>query len=177
MIGRQLRAPGELLLQNRRDEIRGLQEYDERMIRNAQTSVEVARVATEREQERQAKFCHRGVRTKNTWKPGSIVCVFRPPQGRKTTKLGHRWHGPALVVESAGYDNWLVEMTETRTRSIVHSSFLVSYYYPPPEHSGPRSGHSSRTVGSLSSSEDDQQKGSATNGSGGVESGAATIQE
>lgn len=51
-------------------------------------------------------------------------------EGRGMTKLVHRWQGPAWILEAAGYDNFFIELSESQKRSIVHSSFIISYYHP-----------------------------------------------
>lgn len=59
------------------------------------------------------------------------VRIFKPPRGRRVTKLVHRWQGPAAVVESAGFDNFLVGM-ERQVRGYLHSSSMVNADYPEP---------------------------------------------
>lgn len=89
LMGRQLRAPDELLQEPRRDQIDNLQEFHCDMIVQNQAAQKIAAATTERDQARQARFYDRGARRRATFVVGSLVWVFRPPRGRGMTKLVH----------------------------------------------------------------------------------------
>lgn len=59
--------------------------------------------------------------------------MFRPPRGPKASKFVHQWLGPLRIVESAGYENSLIERKddgENHEQFIAHVSFLVTYRRP-----------------------------------------------
>lgn len=80
------------------------------------------------------KYYDRKVRKKRVFAPGDRLWLYQPPREPKASKLVNQWLGPVRVVESAGYDNYLVEREDVASEPeqfIAHSLFLVSYYYTP----------------------------------------------
>ncbi|GMF28491.1 unnamed protein product [Phytophthora fragariaefolia] len=106
MMGKKLRTSAELL---RRSHLRRLYQtldaYHEVLMHDLRTAQELAALALQKEQARQAI-------------------------GPGITKFGHRWRGPGQIVEAAGYDNYLVKMLESGHELVTHCSFLLPYYYP-----------------------------------------------
>eukprot|EP00644_Phytophthora_capsici_P013850 jgi/Phyca11/119919/e_gw1.40.151.1 len=107
MMGRKLRTPAELLRRNRLEHpYQTLDEYHEVLLQDLKQAQELAAVALQKEQARQAIYYnHRNVRRGSEFRPGQLVWMYRPARGPGITKFGHRWRGPAKIVEAAGYDN------------------------------------------------------------------------
>eukprot|EP00644_Phytophthora_capsici_P019538 jgi/Phyca11/133632/e_gw1.599.1.1 len=107
MMGRKLRTPAELLRRNRLEHpYQTLDEYHEVLLQDLKQAQELAAVALQKEQARQAIYYnHRNVRQRSEFRPGQLVWMYRPARGPGITKFGHRWRGPAKIVEAAGYDN------------------------------------------------------------------------
>ncbi|KAE8963471.1 hypothetical protein PF011_g29019 [Phytophthora fragariae] len=107
--------------------------YHERLLLAMERSHACAEAARVKEQERQAHYYNRRVRQKRTFAVGDRVWVYNPPRGPKATKFVHQWQGPMRIVESAGYENFVLER-EDKTGApevlIAHVSFLVSYHHP-----------------------------------------------
>ncbi|KAI9980453.1 hypothetical protein PInf_026347 [Phytophthora infestans] len=61
------------------------------------------------------------------------VWMYKPPRDPKATKFVHQWVGLLKIVESAGFENYLLEREDQEgvtERFIAHVSFLVTYHYP-----------------------------------------------
>jgi hypothetical protein len=132
MMGRKLRTPAELL---RRSQLthprRTLQDYHETLIADLRRARELAALALQKEQARQAMYYNqRKERGGREFRLNQLVWVYRPARGPGITKFGHRWRGPAQVMEAADYDNFRVKMLESGRELVVHCSFLLSYFYP-----------------------------------------------
>jgi hypothetical protein len=130
MMGRKLWMPAELL---RRSQLAyphsTLAEYHDVLIRDLETARELAAVALQKEQARQAIYYNRrNVRQRVEFRPDQLVWIYRPPRGPGITKYGHRWRGLGQVIEAAGYDNSLVKMLESDRELVTHCSFLLPYY-------------------------------------------------
>eukprot|EP00644_Phytophthora_capsici_P019413 jgi/Phyca11/133014/e_gw1.294.2.1 len=69
----------------------------------AQQCAEQARA---REQERQARYYDRNVRSRREFKTSDRVWLYNPPRGPKATKFVHQWMGPMRILEPVGYDNF-----------------------------------------------------------------------
>jgi hypothetical protein len=111
----------------------GLVRHHEKLLVMLKESNECAEVAREREQRRQARYYNRRTRKKREFQAGDRVWMFRPPRGPKASKFVHQWVGPLRIVESAGYENFLLEREDDggeREQFIAHVSFLVTYRYP-----------------------------------------------
>jgi len=132
MMGRKLRMPAELLRRSRLTYPNStLAEYHEVLIKDLETARELAAVALQKEQARQAIYYNRrNVRQRGVFEPGQLVWIYRPARGPGITKFGHRWRGPGQVVESTGYDNFKVKMLESGRELVTHCSFLLPFYYP-----------------------------------------------
>jgi hypothetical protein len=133
MMGRRLRSPNELLRAVRVTEAGGLVRHHEKLLVMLKESNECAEVAREREQRRQARYYNRRTRKKREFQAGDRVWMFRPPRGPKASKFVYQWVGPLRIVESAGYENFLLEREDDggeREQFIAHVSFLVTYRYP-----------------------------------------------
>lgn len=133
MMGRRLRAPNELLRASRVTEAGKMTEYHRRLVEHLKQCHEHAATAMTREQLRQARYYDRHVRSGRTFAPGDRVWMYHPPRDKKLTKFVHQWLGPVVVVQPAGYDNYLVRREDKdgdREEHIVHCSFLVSYHFP-----------------------------------------------
>jgi hypothetical protein len=132
MLGRKLRSPAALLRRSRLvHPHRKLEAYHEALLQDLKTARELAAVALQKEQARQAMYYNRrNILPHAPFRPDQLVWVYRPARGPKITKFGHRWRGPSQVVEAAGYDNYLVRMLETGKELVTHCSFLLFYYYP-----------------------------------------------
>ncbi|KAE9306210.1 hypothetical protein PF008_g21528 [Phytophthora fragariae] len=133
MMGRRLRPPNELLRRTAVTEAGELMPYHERLLFAMERSHACAEAARVKEQERQAHYYNRRVRQKRTFAVCDRVWVYNPPRGPKATKFVHQWQGPMRIVESAGYENFVLER-EDKTGApevlIAHVSFLVSYHHP-----------------------------------------------
>ncbi|OWZ07750.1 Enzymatic Polyprotein, partial [Phytophthora megakarya] len=132
MMGRKLRMPADLL---RRDRLeyphQTLDEYHAILLKDLQKAQELAEVALQKEQARQAIYYNqRNVRQKSVFRPMQLMWLYRPARGPGITKFGHRWRGPAQVIEASGYNNYRVRMLETGEELVTHCSFMISYYYP-----------------------------------------------
>jgi hypothetical protein len=132
MMGRKLRMPAELLRRSRLVYPHStLSQYHEVLMRDLETARELAAVALQKEQARQAIYYNRrNVRHRGEFRPGQLVWIYRPARGPGIMKFGHRWRGPGQVVEPAGYDNFLVKMLESGHELVMHCSFLLPFYYP-----------------------------------------------
>jgi hypothetical protein len=132
MMGRKLRTPAELLRRSRLVHPRStLQEYHEVLMQDLKKARELAALALQKEQARQAMYYNqRNVRNRSEFRPGQLVWIYRHAGGPGITKFGHRWRGPGKIVEAAGYDNYRVLMMESGEELVTHCSFLLSYYYP-----------------------------------------------
>jgi hypothetical protein len=132
MMGRKLRTPADLLRRSRlAHSRRTLNDYHEVLLEDLKKARELAAVALEKEQARQAIYYNqRKERGGRDFRTNQLVWVYRPARGPGITKFGHRWRGPAQIIEAAGYDNYLVKMLESGQELVTHCSFLLSYYYP-----------------------------------------------
>ncbi|KAE8969722.1 hypothetical protein PR001_g27418 [Phytophthora rubi] len=132
MMGRKLRTPAELLRRSRVAHPHStLQEYHEILLQDLSKARELAAVALQKEQARQAMYYNqRNVRNGSEFRPGQLVWLYRPARGPGITKFGHRWRGPGKIIEATGYDNYLIQMLESGQELVTHCSFLLSYYYP-----------------------------------------------
>eukprot|EP00644_Phytophthora_capsici_P017358 jgi/Phyca11/125154/e_gw1.57.241.1 len=116
MMGRKLRMPAELLRRSRLEyPHQTLDKYHEIPLKDLQKAQELAEVALQKEQARQAIYYNqRNVSQKSVFRPTQLVWLYRPTRGPGITKFGHRWRGPAQVIEASGYNNYLVRMLESR---------------------------------------------------------------
>lgn len=133
MMGRKLRAPNELLRRTELTEAGELSAYHQGLLEAMEQSRRCAEIARAREQTRQAKFYNRNVRKKREFQVGDRVWLYNPPRGPRATKFVHQWMGPLRIVESAGYENFLLKREDGSGEGeaiIAHVSFLVSYYEP-----------------------------------------------
>ncbi|KAE8897284.1 hypothetical protein PF003_g18984 [Phytophthora fragariae] len=133
MMGRRLRPPNELLRRMETTEAGELMAYHEKLLAAMTKSHECAAKAMEKEQRRQARYYNRKTKQKREFRPGDRVWVHNPPRGPKATKFVHKWMGPMRVVESAGYENFLLQREDKSGAPetvIAHVSFLVSYHLP-----------------------------------------------
>ncbi|ETN08093.1 hypothetical protein PPTG_11961 [Phytophthora nicotianae INRA-310] len=130
MMGRQLKTPNELLRASAVEEIGDWTEYHQRLINQMERAAVLAKIALQQDQRRREHYYNRQVRCRTNFKTGELVWVLKPPRGKGVTKLAHQWVGPAKLAENVGFDNWLVERQDLQESLIVHTSFLVSYYYP-----------------------------------------------
>ncbi|OWZ09440.1 hypothetical protein PHMEG_00017861 [Phytophthora megakarya] len=113
MMGRRLRAPNELLRTTMVTEAGDLRRT------NVQNELE-----DENKDDKRVTTIG-----KTDFEPGDRVWMFRPSRGPKASKFVHQW----IVVESAGYDNFLVERENDGKEHepfIAHTSFLVTYRHP-----------------------------------------------
>ncbi|KAE9345486.1 hypothetical protein PR003_g7920 [Phytophthora rubi] len=134
MVGRRLRNPNDLLRSANVTEAGALTNYHRRLIAAMKSSSACAEAARRREQEQQKRYYDRKVRSRRAFAVGDRLWHFKPPRGPKASKLVHQWLGPVRVLESAGYDNYLVEREDVAgdpEQFIAHASFLVSYHSPP----------------------------------------------
>ncbi|KAE8983172.1 hypothetical protein PF011_g21301 [Phytophthora fragariae] len=115
MMGRKLRTPADLLRRNRlAHPHRTLDAYHEVLLRDLETANELAALALQKEQARQAMYYNqRNVRSRSDYRAGQLVWMYRPARGPKITKFGHKWIGPGQVIEQAGYDNYRIKMLES----------------------------------------------------------------
>ncbi|GMF50935.1 unnamed protein product [Phytophthora fragariaefolia] len=109
MMGQRLKSPNDLLRRVSVAEAGKLTSYHRRLLAAMTSSRECAEAARKREQERQARYYNRRVKQKQDFAAGDRAWLYKPPRGPKATKLVHPWLGPMRVIESAGYDNYLVE--------------------------------------------------------------------
>lgn len=132
MFGRKLRSPAELLRRSRLVHPgQSLESYHEMLLGDLKTAQQLAAVALQKEQARQAMYYNRRNAKKHApFRTNQLVWVYRPARGKNITKFAHRWRGPGQVVTAAGYDNYLVKMLESGRELITHCSFLVPFYYP-----------------------------------------------
>ncbi|KAE8888166.1 hypothetical protein PF005_g23800 [Phytophthora fragariae] len=134
MMGRRLRNPNDLLRSANVTEAGALTNYHRRLIAAMKSSSACAKTAHRREQEWQKRYYDRKVRSRREFAVADKLWLFKPPRGPKASKLVHQWLGPVRVLESAGYDNYLVEREDVAgdpEQFIAHASFLVSYHSPP----------------------------------------------
>ncbi|KAE8964074.1 hypothetical protein PR001_g29173, partial [Phytophthora rubi] len=132
MMGRKLRTPAELLRRSRVTHPHStLQEYHEVLLQDLSKARDLAAVALQKEQARQAMYYNqRNVRNGSEFRLGQLVWLYRPARGPGITKFGHRWRGPGKIIEATGYDNYLIQMLESGQELVTHRFFLLSYYYP-----------------------------------------------
>eukprot|EP00644_Phytophthora_capsici_P019553 jgi/Phyca11/52563/gw1.524.1.1 len=89
-------------------------------------SRQCAEIARAREQERQAKFYNKNARKKREFQVGDRVWLYNPQRGPKATKFVHQWIGPLRILESAGYENFLLKREDGLGKEeaiIAHVSF------------------------------------------------------
>ncbi|KAE8900447.1 hypothetical protein PF005_g25388 [Phytophthora fragariae] len=133
MMGRRLRPPNELLRRMETTEAGELMAYHEKLLVAMTKNHECAAKAMEKEQRRQTRYYNRKTKQKREFRPGDRVWLYNPPRGPKATKFVHKWMGPMRVVESAGYENFLLQREDKSGAPetlIAHMSFLVSYHLP-----------------------------------------------
>ncbi|GMF58774.1 unnamed protein product [Phytophthora fragariaefolia] len=126
MMGRQLRAPNDLLQTMGETQIGEFTEYRRGLVRHMARSAEMTKAALAKDQQRRAKYYNRQERRTTESSVGDLVWVLRPPRGKGITKLAHQWVGPARIVEGAGFDNWRVLREDTDEHLVVHCSFIMS---------------------------------------------------
>jgi hypothetical protein len=130
MLGRKLQTPAALCRSRLVHPHRKLEAYHEMLLQDLRTARQLAALALQKEQARQAMYYNqRNVRLHAPFQHGKLVWVYRPARAPKITKFGHRWRGRAQFVEAAGYDNYWVRMLATGKELVTHCSFLLSYYY------------------------------------------------
>ena len=127
MTGREARAPRDLLLRERVNDIPNLLEWHQKLRDKLSQTVKIARAAIEREQRRQARAYDRQQRHDHSFRVGELVWAYKPPRGPGITKLRHHWVGPCVIKDDVGYDNFRVERLDEGTMVIVHSSLLWPY--------------------------------------------------
>ncbi|POM73717.1 LOW QUALITY PROTEIN: Hypothetical protein PHPALM_9409 [Phytophthora palmivora] len=133
MMGRRLRSPNQLMRSTSVGEAGEMTVYHKRLLAAMKSSHRCAEIARDREQHRQARYYNRRVKNGRGFKPGDRVWMFKPPRGSNASKFVHQWLGPLKVIESAGYDNYLLEREDDGDKHeqfIAHVSFLVTYHYP-----------------------------------------------
>ncbi|GMF24508.1 unnamed protein product [Phytophthora fragariaefolia] len=115
MLGRKLKTPAELLRRRRlRHPHQTLAEFYETLLQDLKAARDLAAVALQKEQARQAMYYNRrNVRQGTAFRIGQLVWIYRPARGPGITKFGHRWRGLGQIMEAAGYDNSLVKMLES----------------------------------------------------------------
>eukprot|EP00644_Phytophthora_capsici_P002561 jgi/Phyca11/60907/gw1.11.282.1 len=117
MMGRRLRSPNDLLRRTAVTEAGELTEYHEQLLAAMTRARQCAGRARVREQERQARYYNRNVRSRREFKIGDRVWLYNPPRGPKATKFVHQWMGPMKIVEPVGYDNFRLKR-EDKTGAI-----------------------------------------------------------
>jgi hypothetical protein len=133
MTGREPRAPRDLLLKDRVEDVgkkAETREWHGRLRQAVEVAREVAKEAIAKEQRRQARYYDRQQRRGTTFEVGELVWVHRPPENKKKTKLRHRWVGPCRVEGSAGYDNFRVTALEDGKEMLAHESLMLHYSEP-----------------------------------------------
>ncbi|KAE9065489.1 hypothetical protein PF007_g28825 [Phytophthora fragariae] len=132
MMGRKPRTPAELLRRSRLVYPHStLEAYHEVLLQDLKTARELAAIALQKEQAMQALYYNRrNARHRSDFRKQQLVWIYRPAKGPGITQFGHRWRGPAQIVEDAGYDNYLVRMLESGRELVTHCSFLLPYSYP-----------------------------------------------
>lgn len=78
------------------------------------------------EQERQARYYDRRVKSKRTFKPGDRVRMFRPPYDPNAIKCVHVLIRPIRIVDRRGLENFVVRRKEQDGEQedfIAHVSF------------------------------------------------------
>ncbi|KAE9019074.1 hypothetical protein PR001_g13974 [Phytophthora rubi] len=114
MMGRRLRSPNELLRSTGVSEAGKVADYMAKLQRTLEDAGEV--------------LIRRG-RENRPDKPSTTIDAC----ATGTTKFGHLWMGPMVVVEPAGYENFVIRRCDVDGEGeqyIAHVSFLVSYHYP-----------------------------------------------
>eukprot|EP00644_Phytophthora_capsici_P015145 jgi/Phyca11/40959/gw1.75.65.1 len=109
MMGRRLRAPNELLRRTEVTEAGELSTYHTRLLEALERSRKCAELAQTREQERQARYYNRNPRARWEFHSGDREWMYNPPRSPKAPKFVHQWMRPLRIVETAGYDNFLLE--------------------------------------------------------------------
>ena len=130
MYGREAATPDALLRDDGQDSTASPAMHHRQLRARLKRLHALARLAIRRGQERQAAQYDKQRRARMQLRPGLLVWFFNPPRHPGVTKLRHAWRGPMRIVESAGYDNFLVEEIATRRRTVAHCSFLYSYVLP-----------------------------------------------
>jgi hypothetical protein len=105
MTGREPRAPRDLLLKDRVEDVgkkAETREWHGRLRQAVEVAREVAKEAIAKEQRRQSRYYDRQQRRDTAFEVGGLVWVHRPPENKKKTKLRYRWVGPYRVEVSAG---------------------------------------------------------------------------
>lgn len=105
-------------------------DYHRSLVEHMTKAKELSRQAAARDQARRERYYNQRVRRNSRFKTGDLVWILKPPRGKGTTKLVHRWVGPARVERDAGYDNWSVERLDNGEHLITHVSFMTSYHCP-----------------------------------------------
>ncbi|GMF35047.1 unnamed protein product [Phytophthora fragariaefolia] len=92
MLGRKLRTPAELLRRSRlRHPYQTLTEYHETLLQDLTTARDLAALALQKEQAREAMYYNRrNVRHGTAFRIGQLVWIYRPARGPGITKFGHR---------------------------------------------------------------------------------------
>lgn len=127
MTGRKLRGPDELLRVDQVGEIKHLGEWHRQLQATLRAAHDMARAATAREQQRQARYYDRRVRVHDTIQVGRLYWAYKPPRGPRITKLRHLWKGPMRAEAEVGHDNWRLTDLEDGTELVTHVSFLTPY--------------------------------------------------
>lgn len=128
MMGRDAKLPGDLLLGSRREDAGDIGGWHRRTRAALDESWALAQQVIECEQQRQAAWYSRKVRSGYEFKKGQLVWVFKPPHGKGVTKLRHPWLGPCRVQSDAGHDNFVVSPLDGSDELLAHESILLSYY-------------------------------------------------
>lgn len=61
---------------------------------------------------------------------GDVVWIYRPSRLPGVSKFGHRWQGPATIIDRLGYDTFLVRKEEDQQEWVVFNSLLVAHNDP-----------------------------------------------
>ncbi|GMF60857.1 unnamed protein product [Phytophthora fragariaefolia] len=133
MMGRRLWSPNELLRRTEVAEAGELPVYHAQLLQALEKSHACAKRARRREKERQARYYNRKTRNRREFHSGDLVWMYNPPRGKQETKFVHQWMGPLRILESAGYDNYVLKREEWvgKTQTLIaHVSFFVTYHYP-----------------------------------------------
>lgn len=93
MLGRRLRAPNELLRASGLTQIGSWADYHRSLVAHMDSARMLARQAAARDQARRERYYNQRVRRNAHFRVGDLVWVLRPPRGKGTTKLVHRWMG------------------------------------------------------------------------------------
>ncbi|OWZ05025.1 hypothetical protein PHMEG_00022964 [Phytophthora megakarya] len=131
MVEMKLRMPAELLRQSRLKYPHStLDDYHEVLMQDLKKAQELTAVTLQKEQARQVMYYNqRNVPQRSEFHVGQLVWIYKPARGPDITKFGHRWRGPAKILEAAAYDNYR-GLSGVRQELVTHCLFLTSYYYP-----------------------------------------------